>query len=460
MASSWIIGADPGCDLVADRPGVSGRHARLTRDGAGYLLEDLGSTNGTFVNGARIAGATRVVRGDSITLGRHAPMPWPPEEPAQGSATTILRLGRDAHNDLVIDLPTVSGRHARFGREPAEGAAWIEDLGSANGTSVGSPGQRPGRQRFTADDTIYLGSHSVPGAWLLSHLDGRSAPIAGSRGSATAVEGTLGLTAIDGSLRTRPESPAIAAARRWPSAVLIAVAAMLALAIVAVGRLAGAGVASFLAWLAWGAVGFGLATALVEYLAASGSREGDGPKDRATSNSGRLALVAVACLGMCGLAWAIVAIGAGLRAPHLAAIGLLTLAAAVGLAIGGLIVAVRPSPWAAAAVGLVAIVAIGLIGGTHALGRSAADATPSRWAFEGLLLLEAGRAPVDADPPGRDLAEPYFPARSGRSGVRACVLALGFMAVGLGTTAAFIAWGPGAPRRPGSPSPLRAGRGR
>jgi len=458
MTKSWIIGAEPGCDLVADRPGVSGRHCRLTRVAGGYLLEDLGSTNGTFVNGARIAGATRVARGDAISLGRHASMPWPPEEPPQAATTTVLRLGRDPDNDLVIDLPTVSGRHARFGREPSEDAAWIEDLGSANGTSVGSPGRRPGRQRFTAEDTVYLGSHSVPGAWLLSHLDGRSAP--SSRGSATVIEGAPGRTAIDRSVPTRPEHPAIAAVLRWPSASVIAASALLALAIVAAGRLAGAGVATLLAWLAWGAVGFGLATVLVEYLAASRSHQGVGRNERTASIPGRLALVAVAGLAQCGLAWTIVAVGAGLRAPALGAIGLLTMAAAVGLAIGGLIVAVRPSPWAATAAGLVALATIGLIGGTHALGRSAADAMPTRWAFEGLLLLESGRAPRDAGATGPDLAEPNFPVRSGRSGVRACVLALGLMAVGIGATAAFIAWGPGAPRSPGSSSLAPGDRGR
>ena len=47
MARSWTIGSGPDCDLVVDRPVVSGRHCRLTRVGDGYLLEDLGSTNGT-----------------------------------------------------------------------------------------------------------------------------------------------------------------------------------------------------------------------------------------------------------------------------------------------------------------------------------------------------------------------------------------------------------------------------
>jgi len=66
-----VVGRDPDCDHVVDLPIVSGRHARLKRSGAQILIEDLGSSNGTFVNGQRIERPVVVVPGDQIRLGNH-----------------------------------------------------------------------------------------------------------------------------------------------------------------------------------------------------------------------------------------------------------------------------------------------------------------------------------------------------------------------------------------------------
>lgn len=47
---------------------------------------------------------------------------------------TVASVGRDIDNEVVIQDPTVSGRHAVFSFR--EGAWWVEDLGSTNGTAV------------------------------------------------------------------------------------------------------------------------------------------------------------------------------------------------------------------------------------------------------------------------------------------------------------------------------------
>lgn len=63
------IGRDITNDIVINDPEVSRHHARLTQTGSGYTLEDLGSTNGTFVNGQRLTGARPLANGDMVGLG-------------------------------------------------------------------------------------------------------------------------------------------------------------------------------------------------------------------------------------------------------------------------------------------------------------------------------------------------------------------------------------------------------
>ena len=64
------VGRAPRADFVVDAALVSRVHCRLTLDAAGKLeIEDLGSTNGTFVNGRKV-GRTVLSDGDKLTIGR------------------------------------------------------------------------------------------------------------------------------------------------------------------------------------------------------------------------------------------------------------------------------------------------------------------------------------------------------------------------------------------------------
>jgi len=63
------VGRAPDNDHVVDHPMVSGHHARLTLDKRGWLLEDLDSANGTFVNGERVTEPTLVRPEDRIQIG-------------------------------------------------------------------------------------------------------------------------------------------------------------------------------------------------------------------------------------------------------------------------------------------------------------------------------------------------------------------------------------------------------
>jgi len=82
------IGRAPGCTLQIDSPGVSRQHAHLTFQNNQYLLEDLGSSNGTFVNGERISAPVPLQHGDLLSLGRLVQLEYQKVLPAV-SATMI-----------------------------------------------------------------------------------------------------------------------------------------------------------------------------------------------------------------------------------------------------------------------------------------------------------------------------------------------------------------------------------
>lgn len=65
------IGRDVSNDIVVNDSEVSRKHARLLLTAGGYVLEDLGSTNGTFVNGQRLMGPHVLRPGETILLGEN-----------------------------------------------------------------------------------------------------------------------------------------------------------------------------------------------------------------------------------------------------------------------------------------------------------------------------------------------------------------------------------------------------
>jgi hypothetical protein len=63
------LGRDLGSSVVLDDPYASTRHAVLTFRGSAWYVEDLGSTNGTFVDGAPVSGVAPLGYGDEIQIG-------------------------------------------------------------------------------------------------------------------------------------------------------------------------------------------------------------------------------------------------------------------------------------------------------------------------------------------------------------------------------------------------------
>jgi len=183
------LGRDPSVELGFDEHDdvVSALHARVWRDPDGsWWLEDLGSTNGTWLNGRRIAAAEALRTGDRFTLGQRGPalrvsVPGEPErtrlETATDVAPPVLKLRRVAGGEDLVGLgreillgrsatctvplrtvadTVVSKRHATVAFDDA-GAATITDH-SRNGTFVN--GQRVrGPAMLKLGDRLMLGWH-------------------------------------------------------------------------------------------------------------------------------------------------------------------------------------------------------------------------------------------------------------------------------------------------------------
>jgi pSer/pThr/pTyr-binding forkhead associated (FHA) protein len=151
-----VLGREPGLAIALPAEGVSRRHARVTWDGKSHWVEDLRSTNGTFVNGHPVS-REKLRHLDVVTLGKGVELVFltseaaaPPaqhlaivrahlvEQGGDGTAHEIavgeVTLGRSPSCNVVAEAGDVSKVHARV--ERTRDQLLLEDLGSANGSFV------------------------------------------------------------------------------------------------------------------------------------------------------------------------------------------------------------------------------------------------------------------------------------------------------------------------------------
>lgn len=165
--------------MLADAK-VSKMHAELCEEGDGWLLTDLGSTNGTYLDGQRLAPhlPARIRSGSVLRFGdtelrcEWQVLPPPPAPPSPGPVMppmpdlntpaqivplkALLVVGRDPACDIVIDSPNVSRRHCQIVETPQ--GFLLEDLKSRNGTFlngvlVGGP------EPLQVEDEVAVGLH-------------------------------------------------------------------------------------------------------------------------------------------------------------------------------------------------------------------------------------------------------------------------------------------------------------
>jgi len=203
------IGRRAPADVVIDLASVSRQHARISRTPTGYLIEDLESQNGTFINTERIAARQPLADGDIVHLGGDFEMRFvsaslpagatqvikrsdpadgtvimssqparpaaPPllvvstsgHEPVMHTLTAArLRIGRLADNDIVVDNPYVSRFHAELERR-GQDYFLIPSPTIANTLLVdGQPVMEP--VRLQSGSRIRIGGYA-PGE--IAHLD-------------------------------------------------------------------------------------------------------------------------------------------------------------------------------------------------------------------------------------------------------------------------------------------------
>jgi predicted component of type VI protein secretion system len=99
-----LLGRDVSNDIILGDAEISRQHSRLTRTPGGYVLEDLGSTNGTFVNGERLMAPRVLNPGDLVALGENVSLTFDAATP-EAAATVASTVAQPDEADVPAAAP-------------------------------------------------------------------------------------------------------------------------------------------------------------------------------------------------------------------------------------------------------------------------------------------------------------------------------------------------------------------
>lgn len=132
------IGRDITNDITINDPEVSRHHARILRQGDTFIMEDLGSTNGTFINGQRLSGSRPLNAGETVGLGETVTLAF---------ETTIMpNIGQSGSPVVSSSSPPPLQQPSQPSYEPpAQQPAAVSPYAPPAGTATPPPniGQQP-----------------------------------------------------------------------------------------------------------------------------------------------------------------------------------------------------------------------------------------------------------------------------------------------------------------------------
>lgn len=230
LRGSVTIGRDAKCDVTISDGKASSTHAVIEITGSGKVqLRDLGSTNGTLMNGTKVDADLMVV-GDVVMIGEHRFMLWdagrapffPADDPNgwrllprgdDGPPRGIvgrLTVGRSPECGLPIEHGTVSSLHATLTVDAGE--LTVEDHGSSNGTWVGGTKVRRSPLRHgdvvAFGDVAFFAQHGNRELPQVKEAEKRNIRNAALAIVAVLAAGILGISVWQGSDRAGPPAPA------------------------------------------------------------------------------------------------------------------------------------------------------------------------------------------------------------------------------------------------------------
>lgn len=129
------VGRDPEADIPIDNVSVSRDHAVFRREGDGWIVQDRGSTNGTFLNGDRVDGVRPVAPGDEIHVGKFCVVfdravgvaESPPLRSAEPAADATMHVKAYEIRDLVETSQLQRRAHLAWRSGSEEGIVDLED---------------------------------------------------------------------------------------------------------------------------------------------------------------------------------------------------------------------------------------------------------------------------------------------------------------------------------------------